>query len=258
MKRHLLLVLAALALLLAACGGGAAPAASNTQLPAAATATQEPPTAEPPTNTPEPDLTATAQSNVDAFVKEHVAADLELVGFSIDAGELGFIQKEAVEIVGDQPGVVLYNQPLADPNPIFKNFVMGLDVKWDSETGLAGCDVVFRADEDFKRGEIAVFSTARIVGNPGWDFETWNFGEFQTYLSGGFHRNSVINDEPGSSNHYILIALGPEVTVWGNGERMGSGTLKVAMSEGVIGLEAWQESGFTTCTFTNVWVWELP
>jgi len=42
--------------------------------------------------------------------------------------------------------------------------------------------------------------------------------------------------------------------VYANGDRLGAFTDKT-LSEGIVAYMAWQESGQTTCTFTNSWLW---
>lgn len=251
------ILLAALLFASAACGSPAAaneaPAATNTS---AAESTEKP------SPTPEPtvDLTATAvaeEVELGMFLASTIAPDLELAGYSADAGELIFLQGETFDLVNDTPGTYLF-QDLDTGGPV-GNFVMSVDILWDSETGIAGCGLIFRAqNNDIDNGEQAIFNAVRLSGYPSWDIELWNFGDFQANLVGTLRRDSAINNASGSSNHYVLVVDGSTVNVYANGTKLGTTNLKASMGEGVMGFTAWQESGVTTCSFSNTWIWGLP
>ncbi|MEX1247217.1 MAG: hypothetical protein WEA61_01940 [Anaerolineales bacterium] len=245
------------------------PAANPTAVPAEPVVELEPTaTLALPTNTPTPEPSPTATPNLAAtaaaqateqaaVVIGSVGTHLELVGFSLDKGSLAFVQSEPISITVTGPRAyapVL----LTEPNPVFGNFVLGVDVTWESETGLAGCAIRFRGDEDIVRGQYGVFNAVRLSGLPGWDIELYKFDQYQASLTGDYRPNAAILQGQGTTNHYILVANGSTLTVYANGTRLGSGTANAALVEGQIAFEAWQESGLTTCTFSNAWVWELP
>ncbi len=259
MKHGFIAALAVLAFLVAACGGGAAPAADT-----AAPATSAPTTAatiaptEAPTNTPEPtvDLTATADAeNAAAIVqwRAYVEPDLVLAGYSLNVGDLAWIQTQDLTVVANSTGIQ-YND--LDPTYTAANFVLGVDVVWDSETGVAGCGIIFRADGSILKGEQAQFFAIRLSGLPAWDIELYNFGQYQSTLTHG--TSGVINQAAGSTNHYVISADGTTVRIYANGKRLGVADLKASMSQGLFGYFAAEESGQTTCTFSNTWIWALP
>jgi len=49
---------------------------------------------------------------------------------------------------------------------------------------------------------------------------------------------------------------GTTFTAYVNGTRLGR-AVDSKLSEGRIAFFAWQESGETTCTFDNTWIWDL-
>lgn len=257
MKHSFIAALAVLAFVAAACGGGAAPAATNTAAPAATTAATIAPT-EAPSNTPEPtlDLTATADAEnaaAMAQVATYVEPDLIMAGYSLNVGDLAWLQNQDLTIVANSPGIK-YND--LDSTFTAANFVMGVDIAWDSETGVAGCGIIFRADGNILKGEQAQFFAIRLSGLPAWDIELYNFGQYQATLTHG--TSSAIEQAAGSTNHYVISADGSTVRVFANGIRLGAADLKASMSQGLFGYFAAEESGTTTCTFTNTWIWALP
>lgn len=209
-----------------------------------------------PTRTPAPtvDFAATEQAETEAFVRRAVAPDLDLAGFNTATGALAWVQNEEYEMVNTTPGTFLYQA--LERGFIVSDFVLSVDITWDSKTGVAGCGIIFRA-EDVDNGEQAQFNAIRLSGFPGWDIELWNFGDYQANMTGDVRTSAAINQESGSTNHYVLVANGTNVTVYANGTRLGSTTLKASMVDGELGILAWQESGETTCTFNNLWVWDL-
>jgi hypothetical protein len=259
MKQSFKTALAVLAFVAAACGGSAAPATTDTVAPAATTAPTAAPT-EAPTNTPEPtvDLTATTDAENAAAAAEwaaYISPDLKLAGYTLAIGDLAWIQTQQLDLVSHTPG---YKYNDMDPTFTAANFVMGIDVTWDSTTGLAGCGIIFRAQGNVEKGEEAMFAALRLSGFPGWDIELWKLGQIQANLVGKVQTSSVIDQGAGSTNHYVISADGTTVIVYANGLRLGAADLKASMTEGLFGFVVFEESGTTTCTFTNTWIWALP
>jgi hypothetical protein len=218
-----------------------------------------------PSNTPEPsptpDLTATAVAEVTATAEaflQTIYTDLQLAGFSAETGTLAWVQDEPFEMKVDQPSSSA-TRVLQDTNSVFSNFVMGVDVQWESEVAESGCEIDFRADAGVT-GRYAVFATTRLSGQPSWnwDLELYSSGRFQASLSDGLQFNSAINLSQGGTNHYVLVANGNALSVYANGVLLGDGTASPELATGEISLGTWQQSGVTTCSFSNAWVWDLP
>jgi len=254
MKRNLVLGFACLLIALVACSSvGGEPSTTPlppTKVPAA-------------TRTPQPtvDRTATAEAVAAeemAHLQELVAPDLELAGYSLDEGQLGYAASEDISLTVDTFGTRV-NDFLDSSKPSFANFVLGVDVEWDSETGRAGCHIMFRAGDDLDKDEFAVLQTIRLSGAPEWAIILVKYDAGQTILNaGGYQSSAAIKLASGSTNHYVLVVDGPSFIVYANGERIGAGTMPARVTEGTIAFGAWQESGLTTCNFSNIWVWELP
>lgn len=249
--------IAIFALLTYACTFSLAPLIATT----APTPTSKPYVTDTRVPTPTRDKTATAAAEATeetAAMFELIGPDLEMAGYSTSSGHLAWAQDQSFELTVNQPNSFTYQQ-LDNPNPQFANFVLGVDVEWDSKTGWAGCELIFRSERDIVRGEHLVFYTYRISGLPAWDFMYVRFNQIQSYLTDShLHTNAAINQSASSQNHYVLLADGATVTAYANGTRLGTGTAPMALTDGEFAFSAFQESGVTTCTFSNAWIWELP
>ena len=212
-----------------------------------------------PTSTATPDLTATAAveaTQAMAAVISGIEAELQTIGYSTEQGNLAWASEGPEEL-----NITSFNTydifPLASGEFLF-DFVLKADVTWESTGGLAICGFWFRAESDDISAEYYKFQTLRLSGLPLWDVEYWKFNEHRATISPGGKAisSSHIDQEQGSTNVYILAAEGNLLTVYANGNRLGQVTL-TKLGKGLIAFYAWQESGETTCTFDNAWVWDL-
>lgn len=276
MNKHIfyhLFWIAGLAWLLSSCAGAPAsptptvvPLPSATQVPPTATAVPTANATPLPTNTSEPipsatptlDLTATAQAEATQAAEAALAEigkELELVGLSTDAGYLLWAQDEPVEIPLDS-----FNESVYDPfagNPIASDFVMKSDVTWESTGGLAICGFFFRSEKNFKEGKQYKYQMLRLSGLPAWAISYFQYGDVQKDVS-QLRTNGAINQDQGSTNKIVLIAEGEKFTLYINDIRAGSFyDYSKSMLDGQFAYLAFQESGKTTCTFNNTWVWAL-
>jgi len=230
----------------------APPTATFTPVPPTATPTALPPTATP---SPKPNLTATAAARATQTAAPIIAmieGELQKVGLSTQEGHLGWVH-DPVTIKLDT-----YMEAHANvdyPDLVVSDFVVHSDITWDSTTGLAGCGLLLRSGEDFAKGKQYQFALMRLAGKPLWDIEYYRYGQFQYNLTGLWDAPGV-NFESGSTNRVTIVAQGDKMTVYVNGEKLGAATDN-KIAEGIVAFLAWQESGETTCAFTNSWMWIL-
>jgi hypothetical protein len=256
-------------LLLTACGAPQ-PTSTPTSMPTETSLPTETPlptaTATPiPTSTPTltstatPDLTGTAAveaTQTIAAVLEEIDAELQEIGYSTEEGSLAWVGEAAEEIT-----ITAYNThdwiPLASGQN-YSDFILKADVTWESTGGLAICGFWFRGESDDEDAPHYKFQTIRLSGLPLWDVEYWKYNGFVSNITPGGYAISTphLDQEQGSTNTYILVAKGTMLTVYANGHRLGQVTIST-LREGVITFYNWQESGETTCTFDNAWVWDL-
>lgn len=259
-----LLILFAICTLLAACGPSAESLSGTADAALAQTQTAgytPAPTLKPTrTHVPTPDRTGTAVARATeemSFFQENVAPDLEVAGLSFDKGELGYKMESPISISINQGGNWRYFNQLETNNPVFSNFVISVDITWQSETGLAGCDIVFRSDGDMHDGEFVRFQIVRLSGFPGWNLSEIKFNRVQGRLTSTSNTSPAIELETGSTNHFVLVVNGKNVSAYANGTLLGHGLMSAHITEGEIFFQAWQESKATTCVFSNAWVWDL-
>jgi len=279
-KSRLLVYLPLLAgLLLSACGAAAAAApasdpatatpvvnvvaeATATALPPTATFTPVPPTATPPavpptaTPSPKPNLTATAAARATQTAAPIIAmidAELRKFDLSTDEGHLGGLYDPLtikVNTYGESKRQTDY------PDVIVSDFVLQADLTWETSTGLAGCGFVLRSEPDLDRGKQYRVNMIRLQGRPLWDLEYYKHGAFQKNISGDILDAPALNSDQGSTNRITIIAQGNKIAVYANGDRLGV-FADNNLSQGTVAFMALQESGETTCTFSNIWVWDL-
>jgi hypothetical protein len=96
----------------------------------------------------------------------------------------------------------------------------------------------------------------RLGGRPLWDIEYYRRGDFQSSVTGRILDANDMDSSQGATNRITIIAQGNKIAVYMNGERMGVFT-DSKLAEGRIAFMAWQESGETTCTYSNTWLWVL-
>jgi len=230
--------------------------------------TPVPPTSTPkPTATPEPTATRTPRPTADAAATA-AAEETEMAGFldtlvrrdlaEVDrenlAGEVVFYSPDPYELVVDTFNSYTY-APL-DPGQEYSDFILHFDVTWDSKTGVAGCGVIFRSEEDLEEGEQFRWQAIRLSGYPGWDVELWRYGDWVSTATGDVRQSSAINLGSGSKNEYVLEADGTVFTGFANGTKLGSATI-ARRSTGEMAFFVWQESGRTSCLYENVWLFSL-
>lgn len=210
-----------------------------------------------PTKTPTPDYNATktvvAKATQDALTAE-IKAELETLGLPTE-GQLAWAGTEDQTISVSSYWESQYD--LAADGKIFENFILKVDVQWDSKSGLAGCGVIFRADGKIENGKQYQLLMMRLSGAPAWDIEYYDNGKFVSNAMGEVKYNSVMDITGGATNTFYLLADKDKLSVYANGKRMGT-TSSTTLTKGKIAWLTWQESGETTCSFKNAWVWQLP
>lgn len=265
--RTLTTVLSILTLSLAACQSLSTPEPTATPEPTTTTAPTETPkptnTPEPtatntpePTATPTPNATATAQAYATATVQAVISdidKSLQKFELSADTGRLGFLH-DPVTVKVNTYGEEKHESDF--PETTFKDFVLQTDVTWNSKTGIAGCYIIFRSEPDNIDGKQYRFFMMRLLNNPLWDFEYYHLNRFQRSVSQGIQETGALLSSQDSTNTITLIVQGSKIAAYANGERLGIFN-DSKLTEGSLAFGVFQESGETTCTFENIWVWSL-
>ncbi|MFZ6029712.1 MAG: hypothetical protein ACOYYS_18515 [Chloroflexota bacterium] len=209
-----------------------------------------------PTETPDKKATAAVKATATAeAVLAQILEDLAPYELTVEEGSLAWYSEDVTEV--SLSSYNSYNFKDLDPKMKLANFIIKFDVTWNSTGGLAGCGLFFRAENDITKGDSYRFATLRFSGAPAWDLEYWSNGRSDHFVSGEVKFSNLIDLAQGSTNAYIIKMDGDEITVYANGGRMGTFNSSKRL-DGKLAYMALQESGETTCTFSNTWVWELP
>ena len=274
-RTHAVILVLILACFLAACGNqetetpptniapttevpqpSSTPAPTDTPIP---TSTSTPlPTETPtkaPTKTPTPDLMGTEVANAvlqAAEIADLIAPELDKLGFSPDDGSLAWYNAPPINIrIFDYNAAQIFQ--LGDDLNV-EDFILSTDITWESSLGYAVCGIIFRAEPD--DGEYYIFQSMRLSGLPAWDIEFWDYDQYITTVSGEVQTNRAIQLDQGSTNSFMLVVQGDKMTAYANGTRLRT-QYDTHRADGLLAFVAWHESGETTCTFSDTWVWAL-
>ncbi|HEY3344126.1 MAG TPA: hypothetical protein VGJ97_04320 [Anaerolineaceae bacterium] len=184
-----------------------------------------------------------------------VKPELDKVGVAPADGKLVWHNDEDIVLSATTYGEWNY-QDLKEAGSL-KNFVLHADIGWNSTSGLAGCGFVFRAaDGNIKTGAQYKLLLVRLQSAPGWLVDFFNFGKWLFSLNGNDDLSRAILDQPDSVNKVTLVARGQNLLTYINGEKMRQ-LESNKQSDGAAAFMVDQESGTTTCTFSNGWVYAL-
>lgn len=211
-----------------------------------------------PTDTPTPDLTATAAlvaTKTAEVLLADITKELERVGIPAGEGSLGWIMTEPVTIKVDSYDTTLYSE--FEPAFSAADYVIHADVTWESTGGWALCGIMMRSEADFEEGEQYRFQMIRLSGMPSWDIERWNYGQWEATASNQIIDSKSMDQENGATNQVTIVAKEGVFSVFINDDKS-KNVLDSKLKEGKFAFMNWQDTGETTCTFTNAWVWVLP
>jgi len=229
--------------------------------------TQPPPTATPipadtplPTHAPKPTPDAKATKSAlatDTAQREFelISSELEGTGLSVDKGHLGWIQDKPYVIEMSSYHDAFYSEFAEDL--VASDFIIKTDITWESD-GLVYCGFLMRSGSDFVNGKQYAFQNMRFSGLPAWDIEYWENARFQSNVTQKVRFSDALKLENGSTNTFIIVAKGNEFTVYINGVRQGR--FYDYSNQTAAGRFAWiasQESGPSSCTFNNSWIWVI-
>lgn len=230
------------------------PTAVPTDTPTPTETPTETPTA---THTPTetPDLAATAAFESTQAAEEAIAIvadELAKIDLTTDTGSLAWVDPGPYVVNLQGPG---WNYKPIDDGIVYpSSYVLHSKVTWTSSGGLSGCGVIFHSEDDMVEGQQYRFFTIRLSGLPAWVIQYWEFGYITFIPSGDLKTNAAINQEDGATNEYLMYVQDGLMIMYVNNIRLGNVVI-TKLNEGRIGFWGNQESGNTTCTFEDNWIW---
>lgn len=192
---------------------------------------------------------------VHATMIDQVKSDLEAVDITLGDGKLLLFDPASYDVKVKSYNT--YDYTYVGKDLIVTNFMMKVDITWESTMGFAVCGIIFRGDKDIQNGSYYIFQAMRFSGVPAFDIEYFENVRFNYNLLGKVKFNSIIDLKNGATNSYILVIDKGTFFIYANGKRI-AGADATKLSKGILAYYAWQESGETTCSFSKAWVWALP
>lgn len=207
-----------------------------------------------PTATPNRAATAEARATAaaDALLQQ-IEPELKEYNFALTDGHLAWSSKETYEVTARTYNDFQYTA-LEEAGSL-SNFVFHTEITWDTSMGFAGCGILFRAEEDLQKGRQNHFALLRLENAPAWDMEFRQKFAFQYFLQKWAFTNSIF-DKARDTNAITLVVNGQNILAYINGRKTHL-VEDTKLKEGGFALTAWQESGETTCTFDNTWIWVI-
>lgn len=230
---------------------------SATPTPTAIPSTTPSPTASPTaTATLTPDLTSTAQvveeQRIDK-VTNLIQNTMDRLDRKLEKGSLGWAQEFPMVIELSEYDQVVFTD-IAD-GMLAEDFIFKTDITWESTGGLAVCGFIFRLD--FDEADYYQYGMLRLSGLPAWAILGFQNGLGQYDIS-GTRTSGAIDQDQSSTNEVLLIAREGRFTLYINNQRIGNFyDHSNRFREGGFGFVARQESGVTTCSYNNTWIWLL-
>lgn len=225
-------------------------------LSAAATETPVPTDTPLPTSTSTPKPTATATPNLRATqaAEQELAIRNFLTSLDLpaDTGSIGWVQDQEVSI--DVQGLDWQVDPFA-ADVIAGDFVLYTQITWETDAW-PFCGILFRSDGRGGYGDWYEFDILRFSGLPAFGISYYKDGTFINYPSDKWRFSSFLDLDDGATNEIVLAAQDNQFKVYINGNFEGQYyDWSSRLSEGSFLFSVYQESGNTTCTFDNSWIW---
>lgn len=227
---------------------------------AAPTATPTPFPTLPPTAEPVADTAQSESSVVEApdVLPEYISSELARLGLGEDSGELGW---EHPPLLVEAEGYLQYKFQNYELLTLVEDFVISADITWDTDTGLAGCGFVIRADKETDPNAYTIGLSRSSNGSVNW--ATLENGvpikNNAQSVAGLQSKDPSFDWQNNTTNRITIVARGESFDVYTNGvyiETM-TGQSPFAVEKGFTGFLAINESGKTSCHFQNGWLWHL-
>jgi hypothetical protein len=138
------------------------------------------------------------------------------------------------------------------------DFVVAADVTWNTQFGSTGCGMVVRSDADEEAGDrYFIVATrggdGRVLSGVQLDGNLVLDDGVDIYANGIDPLFAQQND---TTNRIVVIGRGNTFSIFTNGTFLGDFTPESAFFErGFVAFVALNESGTTTCTFENAYLW---
>lgn len=185
-----------------------------------------------------------------------IRAQLPSYGVDPSQGRLGWIHPPVTIFVEGYQEYAYENQKLAT---VARDFVLSADITWNTRFGTTGCGFVIRSNGDEEAvDQYLVIATRGALGHVGFivqqDGEVIRSAFEDIYAYGIDPEFDFHND---ATNRLTVVGRGDTFTIYTNNTLIGEITGGYNYLEGFVAFVALNESGDTTCHYSNAWLWLL-
>ena len=208
-----------------------------------------------PTATATPNATATAEAEWAAYLEtrlKDIEPDLTSYGYTLADGRLIWTYEDPIDVTVKEYNMSIY-QSLDAPKT--GNFILQTKITWNTTSGLAGCGIFFRQEAEKEDGPANQFVLNRLLNAPGWYIAFNDLGQWQRNLTEYVYSNSI-DDRNDATNIVALVVNGRNIYPYINGKKQRL-VEDITLKDGLFALSASQESGVSTCTFSDTWIWAI-
>jgi hypothetical protein len=142
---------------------------------------------------------------------------------------------------------------------VAEDFVLAADITWNTQFGTTGCGFVVRSDGNEEAiNQYLIIATRGAQGHVLFGVQEAGKVDLDEtvdiYANGIDPRFGWQNDQ---TNRIAVVARGQTFTLFSNGTRLGDIQGPLDYDKGFVAFVALNESGTTTCTFENAFLWLL-
>ena len=195
---------------------------------------------------------ALASATEQAF--QPIMQELQSYGIDTTQGRLAWTQPPLTLFV---EGYLQYDFDVEFVS-VAHNFVVASDITWNTQFGSTGCGYVVRSDADEEAGDrYFIVATrggdGRVLAGVQLDGNLVLDDNVDIYANG---IDPAFQGQNDTTNRIVVIGRENTFSIYSNGTFLGDFTPQSAFFErGFVAFVALNESGTTTCTFTNAYLW---
>ncbi|HUN22979.1 MAG TPA: hypothetical protein PK299_07625 [Anaerolineales bacterium] len=229
--------------------------------PAEATSVAQSTLANAPTSTVRPSPTVPVRDN---SVPPEISSDLQRMGIDPTSGVLEW-QHPPITLFAEGKNTFDHGNNFL--LTVVTDFVIAADVTWNTLFGTAGCGYFLRSDgktddnNNFTGNQYMLGISRAALGVVG--LSTMRNGQIdedrdetvQLEIQPFDPSFQFQND---TTNHFAIIGRDDVFSVYSNGNYVGDLSIGAGFLKGFVGFLAINESGNTTCTFNNAYLYTLP
>jgi hypothetical protein len=202
----------------------------------------------------EEEETAAAEQDLADAVTGEIQSSLDSVGEMMGSGTVIFYNAAPIPVDSSKPNML--NHQLLDSSVRAADFAFHSNIKWEvkQKVGIVYCTMMFRISGDLDMDPWYMMQMGRISGLGHIFFDVvqqWSIigqsnGDASNYIKTG----------NGDTNDVLLVARANQFTAYVNGKQV-SVWWNTKIDQGGFGIGTMQDTGASTCTFGDTWIWSF-